>query len=228
MGLIPGLGRSPGGGRGNPLQYSCLENSMTEKPGRLQFMGSQRVGHDWANFNSLAKRSHIYMWSEMGGCAQSLPTLCNPMDCSLPGSSVHVISQARVLEWVAISFSGDSSWPGHRTRVSWVSYTTDRFFTTVPIGKPMGDWAGGRVSLGLLGDEQQWVLSHLVLEVQHACDENCWLFRSSSWLSLRKDLRGKLPWMLSWRSVSFNRNPGHTYPARAAAVIQGWADVGTL
>ena len=41
MGLIPGLGRSPGGGRGNPPQYSCLENSMTEKPGRLQFMGSQ-------------------------------------------------------------------------------------------------------------------------------------------------------------------------------------------
>ena len=37
--------------------------------------------------------------------AQSCPTLCNPMDCSLPGSSVHGIFQARVLEWVAISFS---------------------------------------------------------------------------------------------------------------------------
>ena len=36
--------------------------------------------------------------------AQSCPTLCNPMDCSLPGSSVHGIFQARVLEWVAISF----------------------------------------------------------------------------------------------------------------------------
>ena len=36
---------------------------------------------------------------------QSCPTLCNPMDCSLPGSSVHGIFQARVLEWVAISFS---------------------------------------------------------------------------------------------------------------------------
>ena len=34
-------------------------------------------------------------------------TLCNPMDCSLPGSSVHGIFQARVLEWVAISSSGD-------------------------------------------------------------------------------------------------------------------------
>ena len=37
--------------------------------------------------------------------AQSCPTLCDPMDCSLTGSSVHRISQARVLEWVAIAFS---------------------------------------------------------------------------------------------------------------------------
>ena len=38
--------------------------------------------------------------------AQSCPILCDPVDCSLPGSSVHEISQARILEWVAISFSG--------------------------------------------------------------------------------------------------------------------------
>ena len=36
---------------------------------------------------------------------QSCPTLCDPMDCSLPGSSIHGIFQARVLEWVAIAFS---------------------------------------------------------------------------------------------------------------------------
>ena len=46
VGSIPGLGRSPGGGHGNPLQYSCLENSRTEEPGRLQSIGSQRVRHD--------------------------------------------------------------------------------------------------------------------------------------------------------------------------------------
>ena len=40
------------------------------------------------------------------------------MDCSLPGSSVHGISQARVLEWFAISFSRGSSWPRDRTQVS--------------------------------------------------------------------------------------------------------------
>ena len=40
---------------------------------------------------------------------QSCPTLCDPMDCSLPGSSVHGIFQAIVLEWIAISFSRGSS-----------------------------------------------------------------------------------------------------------------------
>ena len=43
--------------------------------------------------------------------AQSCPTLCNPMDCSPPGSSVHGILQARRQEWVAISFSKGSSRP---------------------------------------------------------------------------------------------------------------------
>ena len=45
-GLIPGLERSPGGGNGNPLQYSCWEISWMEEPGGLQSMGSQRVGHN--------------------------------------------------------------------------------------------------------------------------------------------------------------------------------------
>ena len=47
LGLIPGSGRSPGEGNGNPLQYSCLENSMDGGTWcRLLSMGSQRVGHD--------------------------------------------------------------------------------------------------------------------------------------------------------------------------------------
>ena len=46
LGSIPELGRSPAEGNGNPLQYSCLENPMDKEPGRLQSMGSQRVGHD--------------------------------------------------------------------------------------------------------------------------------------------------------------------------------------
>ena len=49
---------------------------------------------------------------------QSCPTLCDLVDCSLPGSSVHEILQARILEWVAISFSRGSSRPRGRTQVS--------------------------------------------------------------------------------------------------------------
>ena len=46
VGSIPGSGRCPGGGHGNPLQYSCLENPMDKEPGGQQSMESQRVGHD--------------------------------------------------------------------------------------------------------------------------------------------------------------------------------------
>ena len=68
-------------------------------------------------------------------CAKSLwlcPTLCDPMDCSQPGSSVHGIFQARILEWVAMPFSRGSSWPMDWTRVS---CTAGRFFTAEPPGK---------------------------------------------------------------------------------------------
>ena len=58
--------------------------------------------------------------------AQSCPTLWDPTDCSLPGSSVHEIFQVRVLDLVAISFSRGSSWPRDRTRVSSIA---DRGFT---------------------------------------------------------------------------------------------------
>ena len=65
----------------------------------------------------------LVKWSEV---AQSCPTLCDPMDCSLPGSSVHGIFQAIVLEWIAISFSKGSSQPRDRTRVS---HIVERRFT---------------------------------------------------------------------------------------------------
>ena len=59
-------------------------------------------------------------------CAQSCLTLCHSMDCSPPCSSVQGISQARMLEWVSISFSKESSWPSHGTCVSciggWILY----------------------------------------------------------------------------------------------------------
>ena len=57
---------------------------------------------------------------------QSCPTLCDPLDCSLPGFSICGIFQARILEWIAISFSRGSSWPRYWTQVSWIA---GRLFT---------------------------------------------------------------------------------------------------
>ena len=69
MGLIPGLGRSPGEENGNPLQYSCLEVPWTEEPGGLQSMGSKRIGHDLVtkqqqSRNSVRFKSPLYFYGE--------------------------------------------------------------------------------------------------------------------------------------------------------------------
>ena len=66
--------------------------------------------------------------------AQLCLTLCNPMECSRPGSSVHGISQAILLDWVAIFSSRRSSPPTDGTRVSCVCCTAGRFFTLEPLG----------------------------------------------------------------------------------------------
>ena len=62
---------------------------------------------------------------QRNGClvTKSCPTLCDPMDCSPPGSAVIGTLQARILEWVAISFSRGSSWPRDPTHISCVSCT---------------------------------------------------------------------------------------------------------
>ena len=62
--------------------------------------------------------------------------LCDPVDCSPPGSSVHEILQARTLEWAVISFSRGSSRPRDRTCVSLASCIAGRFFTLAQPGKP--------------------------------------------------------------------------------------------
>ena len=74
---------------------------------------------DTENFPSLYRN----FWSEVKSSqvTQSCPTLCDPVDYSPPGSSVHGILQARILEWVAISFSRGSSWPKDRTQVSHIA-----------------------------------------------------------------------------------------------------------
>ena len=70
------------------------------------------------------------------------PTLCCPLDCSLPGSCIHAIFMARILEWVAISPSRGPSQSRDWNRDSCVSCIAGRFFTSEPPGKPkvVGPW----------------------------------------------------------------------------------------
>ena len=121
-----GQGRSPGEGNGNPLQYSCLENPMDRGAWWATIHGVTKSRTRLSDFCVCRWRgapgipqAPVSAWHwvpslqtrEEGGpspsevkVAQSCPTLCDPMDCSPSGSSVHGILQARILEWVAISF----------------------------------------------------------------------------------------------------------------------------
>ena len=78
------------------------------------------------SWNNAEYFSWKYIVNVKGLKVKSCPTLCDPVDCSLPGSPLHGIFQAIVLEWIAISFSRGSSRPGDRTRVSCI---VDRRFT---------------------------------------------------------------------------------------------------
>ena len=81
---------------------------------------------------------------------------CDPMDCVLPGSSVHGILQARILEWLAISFSRGSSWARDGT---WVSCTAGRLFT---------DWAMMEAQFNI------WPLLFLLQDWSYGSDQHTW------------------------------------------------------
>ena len=90
---------------------------------------------------------------------QSCPTLCDPVDCSPPGSSIHGILQARILEWVAISFSRGCSRPRDRT---WSPALEADALTSEPPGKPKSTGVGGLSLLQqiFLNQESNWGLLH--------------------------------------------------------------------
>ena len=114
LGLIPGLGWSPGEGKGYPLQYPVLENSMEVRGCRCFTILHWFLSPD----NLLAMRHKKWKWK--WSCSVVSDSL-RPMDCSPPSSSVHGILQARILEWVAISFSRRSSPPRDQTQVSHIA-----------------------------------------------------------------------------------------------------------
>ena len=74
--------------------------------------------------------------------AHSCPTLCDPVDCSLPGSSVHRILQARILEWVAISFSRRASWPR-----DWILVSA-MWADALPFEPPRKPYKGNFINMG--------------------------------------------------------------------------------
>ena len=90
------------------IPFGLVTNSEPRVFSELLTSGSLRT--HVKNTNSWALNNKVKLLSRS--------TLCNPMDCSLPGFSVYAIFQARVLEWVAISFSRGSSRPRDQTQVS--------------------------------------------------------------------------------------------------------------
>ena len=103
----------------------------------------QNVVHNSGSWSTLEQHGFELLGSTyqqvIGMCAQSFSTLCHPMACSPPASSVHGLSQVRVLEWVAISFSRGSSHPRDQTIfciAMWILYHC----TTSEAGGPNYLW----------------------------------------------------------------------------------------
>ena len=139
---IPGSGKSPGEGIGNPLQCSCLENFMDRKAWKTTVHGisKSRTRLIYLEKPVFIKRrevkervdilSFVHHMISIIEVTQSCPTLCDPVDCSPPSSSIHGILQARILEWVAIFFSRGSSRPGGRTHISCIGRRILYFWLT--------------------------------------------------------------------------------------------------
>ena len=166
---------------------------------------SYHVGKSWHTQNIHIKRwksfapawSEVKKWSEV---AQSCPTLCDPMDSSLPGSTVHGIFQARVLEWAAISFSRGSSQTRDRACVFCIA---DRHFTI---------WAT-REALHQLG-----YVNYCDVWVPHICVHVCPVVQScpTLWDLMDCILPGSSVLgifqarILEWVAISFSR--GSSWP----------------
>ena len=121
------------------LSDQCKEIEENNRMGKTRDLFKKIRDTKQGNISCSEKESEI---------AQSCSTLCNPMDYSLPGSSGHGIFQARVLEWVAISFSRGSSWPRDRTRVSFIAGR--RFAIWATREAPKGIWKERPLAVPLL------------------------------------------------------------------------------
>ena len=113
---------------------SCLEKDHIEKLSVAWF--GQKSSLSFFKYRKALNKRDVcmYVWLPH---AKSCPTLCDPLDYSWLGSSVHGIFQARILEWVAVSSSRGSFWPRDWTCVSCDSWIAGGFFTTEPSWKSL-------------------------------------------------------------------------------------------
>ena len=103
---------------------------------------------------------------ESESISQSCPTLCYPIDCNPPSSSVHEILQARILEWVAIPFSRGSSQPRDRTQVSCIAADS---LPSEPIGTCGGVFREPHYRIF----RNQWVFNVLFLQTELTTEGFC-------------------------------------------------------
>ena len=114
----------------------------------------------------------IFFLQDEVACAQSRPTLCNPMNCSPLGSSVHGISQARIPEWAAISSSRVSS-----KKIQGIFPTRDRTCVSWTGGQILSHWATREAQDGVtdLIFEYIWLHSHSSLDINQSFQSRAWL-----------------------------------------------------
>ena len=133
----------------------------------------------------LLPRASLPEWCD-GKVAQSCKTLCDPMDHSLPGSSVHGVLQTRILEWVAFPTPGDLPKPGIEPRSP--ALPADSFLSEPP-GKPPSDMAYSLIPLPLS------LVSCSVIRLP--LDQHLWVLQGQMlWTS-----RGWTPWLSMWQLV---------------------------
>ena len=122
---------------------------------------------DWKNFTVFFFFFQFF-YSVNAKSLQSCPMLCDPMDCSLPGSSVHGILQVRPLEWLAVSSSWGSSQSMDRTCLLCLLHWQAGSLPLVPLGKPFIQW--------LL-----YNLRHVFIEPLHVCGSGAHSSTYSFW-----------------------------------------------
>ena len=165
-----------------------------------------RLGSDIWRRESLLPAHSEHAW-EAHMLSRWHVRLCDSMDCSLPGSSVHGILQARILEWVAISSFRGSSRPRDRTRGSCcISYNAGSFLTAEPPGKPMNKEAHG----------QRQVVTTLQPRQRPASESIRY-----HWGAKQEERKKPRPWWYHWMTGSNQPSParGLGSPLRQSSMV---------